>query len=179
MKSGILVVAALAATACGSHEETTLESTTFTATQAQQRISENLAAAIADLPGGVHLSKTSDNPGLSAFGKERPVSSPCWEGSAQTTGMYYLSSSYWMSGVPAGENRAYYDATVRAWEERGWAVEHVSAWVTTATLPDKFGLRLQDADEGDGSLSVTGMSACVHESTIDDVVAEPETINHP
>ncbi|WP_446225657.1 hypothetical protein ACTWPB_11625 [Nocardia sp. IBHARD005] len=179
MKSALLILAALiAATACGSSGGGKVEVSPFTAAQAQQRIHENLSAALTGLPLSLNLSKNPENSALASFGRERPVSAPCWDASTQSSGPYNLSSSYWVTGVPKGENRKYFDAMLDAWEKQGWPVERESRFAANTTLLEGFGLQLQDAGKGDGSLSVTGYSPCVDQSTIEGVTKEPDTIVH-
>ncbi|WP_067695906.1 hypothetical protein [Nocardia jejuensis] len=148
----------------------------LTAQRAQQRIYELMKDTLRGLPVGAGLSKTPGSPLLGKFDKPYPLTVPCWEGNVRTEGPHYLRTAYWVIGVPAGATRDYFDRIKKVWSDQGWSEENTSEWVWVVRTGDGFGLQLQDADKGDGSLSITGSSPCVPESALEPLDPDPSEI---
>ncbi len=152
----------------------------LTAVEAQFKIRGYMSEVLAELPAGAALSKKPDNSGLGTHNRLNPIANPCWEGNTQSSGPRYLSIGYWITGLPAGSTAEYFERIPAIWQHKGWATEINTVSVVAKTkIPDGFGLQLQDAGKGDGSLSLTGFSPCLPESTIDTMENDPFTIPHP
>ncbi|GGK61766.1 hypothetical protein [Nocardia camponoti] len=128
---------------------------------------------------GAALSKTPDNPGLAVKNHVKPLPNPCWDGNEKSSGPRYLRVGYWITGLPVGRVSEEFLAIQEAWKRNGWQVDSSIPSVSKAALPDGYGLQLQDAGKGDGSLSLTGFSPCVPESTIAELQPDPTTIERP
>jgi len=176
----IAFVLLLAAAGCGSPSEGPHVHESLTAVDAQFKIRAYMSEVLAELPAGAALSKKPDNPDLATTKHRRPLPNPCWEGNVQSSGPRYLSIGYWITGLPAGSTAEYFERIPAIWQNKGWATEtNDVSDVAKAKIPDGFGLQLQDAGKGDGSLSLTGFSPCLPESTIDAMEDDPFTIPHP
>ncbi|MFE6926080.1 hypothetical protein ACFVAV_34060 [Nocardia sp. NPDC057663] len=176
----IVLTLLLAVAGCGSTSDGPHVDESLTAVDAQIKIRAYMSEVLAELPAGTALSKKPDNPNLGTLNSLRALPNPCWEGNVQSSGPRYLSIGYWITGLPPGSNSEYFQRIPSIWQSKGWevGVNDVSA-VATAKLPDGFGLQLQDAGKGDGSLSLKGFSPCLPESTIDAMENDPFTIPHP
>ncbi|MEC3954631.1 hypothetical protein VMT65_16445 [Nocardia sp. CDC153] len=148
----------------------------LTAQRAQQRIYELMTDTVRGLPAGIALSKTPDSPVLGKDTNLYPLTIPCWEGNTQTEGPHYLSVGYWIIGVPPGATRDYFDRIKRVWQDRNWKPVNSTQWVLAVKTEDGYGLQLQDADKGDGSLSLTGMSPCIPQSALEPIDPDPAEI---
>ncbi|WP_188829173.1 hypothetical protein [Nocardia camponoti] len=151
----------------------------LTAPQAQEKIYAYMRETLGELPAGAALSKVPDNTELGVRRSLRPNAVPCWDGNIQSSGPRYLSVHYWITGLPAGSVQQYYDQIGASWKAKGWEIQTMGTDVIKASIPDGFGLKVQDAGKGDGSLSLAGYSPCIPESTIDQLANNPETIPRP
>ncbi|WP_067712182.1 hypothetical protein [Nocardia yamanashiensis] len=147
----------------------------LTALGAQRRIHELMTDTLRGLPPGIELSKTPANPNLATF-DPYPVTPPCWEGNVQTEGPHYARVTYWVAGVPAGATREYFDRIAAVWRERGWQPTDSDQWSYTVKTPDGYGLRINDAGKGDGSLGMLGMSPCFPEAALEPIDPDPPRI---
>ncbi|WP_278261332.1 hypothetical protein [Nocardia sp. AG03] len=151
----------------------------ITAIDAQFKIRAHMSEVLAELPAGTGLSKQPDNPDLATKKHRAPIANPCWSGNTQSSGPRYLSIGYWIIRLPPGSTAEYFERIPAIWQSKGWETETRGRTVVKAKIPDGFGLQLQDAGKGDGSLSLTGFSPCVSEEMIDAMENDPFTIEHP
>lgn len=171
----VMVAVALAAAGCGSKGSDNVDES-LTAQRAQHRVYGLMADTLKGLPAGVALSKTPANDQLGKFDKPYPTTVPCWDGNTQTEGPHYVRIPYWLTGVPAGGTRDYFDRITREWQERGWRTVNSDNWVVVVETGDGYTLQLQDADKGDGSLSLTGSSPCFPQSALEPLDPDPAEI---
>lgn len=170
------VVLLVALTVAGCHSKGSDVDASLTAQQSQHRIYDLMAETLRGLPAGVALSKTPDNPGLAKDTNLYPITIPCWEGNTRTEGPHYASIGYWVVGVPQGATRDYFDRIKKVWQDHDWKTVNDTPWVSAVKTSDGYGLQMQDADKGDGSLSLTGMSPCIPQSALEPLDPDPATI---
>ncbi|MEV6771161.1 hypothetical protein AB0N05_21335 [Nocardia sp. NPDC051030] len=149
----------------------------LTAQRAQHRVYELLAETLRGLPAGVALSKTPDSPDLGKDTNLYPLTMPCRDGNTETDGPHYVRSGYWLVGVPAGASRDYFDRIKRLWQDSGWREVDSRDRVVVVKTSDDYGLQLQDAGKGDGSLSLTGSSPCFPQSAMQPLDPDPTEIH--
>ncbi|MFC9993561.1 hypothetical protein [Nocardia sp. NPDC127526] len=170
----MLAVALAAATGCGSKGSNDVDvDSSLTAQRAQQRVYELMTDTLKGLPGGVALSKEPGNPQLAKFDKPYPLTVPCWDGNLQSDGPRYVRIPYWVVGLPAGGTRDYFDRITRVWQEHDWRTVNSTDWILIVETGDGYTLQLQDADKGDGSLSITGSSPCIPQSALEPLDPDP------
>lgn len=179
-RSLLVVVGILVATVgCSLPEPGPHVHESLTAAEAQRTIYGYFSATLGQLPVEVGLSKTPDSPVLGTKPIRPPLPNPCWDGNLQSNGPRYLSTSYWVVGVPAGGTAEYFTRIAEVWRAKGWQIDTTQPAIAKAVISDGFGLQLQDAGKGDSSLNITGFSPCLPETTIDGLVEDPATISHP
>lgn len=126
---------------------------------ARERLNAFLLDSLEGLPPNVSYSITSDNQYLGTM-HTPSLRVPCDDDDRQSAGSV-LQFSYWVVGVPAGQNAQYFDLIRSAWAARGWTLQKDadSHWAPVHT-PDGYVLVLQYAPAQDNSLSVTAGSLC-------------------
>ncbi|MGW4244812.1 hypothetical protein [Nocardia sp. NPDC004722] len=160
----VVLLTAVAAAGCasGGHAGPRVDES-LTVAGAQNRVVGLMTETLRGLPPGIALSKTPADPGLAQF-EPYPLTVPCWEGNTQTEGPHYARIAYWVTGVPAGGTREYFDRITAVWNEKGWQATTSDRMSYTVKAAEGYGLQLSDAGKGDGSLSIIGSSPCFPES---------------
>jgi len=174
----VLLVSAIAGCTTTPDPEEQVEST-MSMREAQHRIYGYFEQTLRELPMEVSLSRTPGSAHLGAFRGRMPGAVPCWSGNVQSEGPRYLDVSYWIVGIPAGGTREYFERILQNWQARGWEETSRDEVAGAVRTGDGFGLKLQDAGKGDGSLSLTGFSPCVPEETEDSLEPLPDVFPHP
>ena len=147
--------------------------------QAQHTIYDYFNQTLIELPSDIRLSRKPASDQLGAFTKRKPNALPCWDGSIQSHGPRRVDIAYWIVGIPPGGTGEYFQRISDIWIAKGWEqTDRDSSYVSVRT-DDGFGLALEDASKGDGSLSLTGFSPCVPEETKDSLEDLPEVFPHP
>ena len=147
--------------------------------EAQHTIYGYFNETLRALPGNINLSNRPDNDRLAVKGNNRALAIPCWDGSIQSHGPRQVSIGYWIVGVPSGGTREYFQRIVDFWRTKGWGQSYGDETAVAVRSSDGFGLKVQDAGKGDGSLSLTGFSPCVPEETKDSLADLPEVFPTP
>ncbi|MVU76397.1 hypothetical protein GPX89_03955 [Nocardia sp. ET3-3] len=80
------------------------------------------------------------------------------------------------SGAAAGATRSYFDRIKQVWQDHDWKPVNSTQWVIAVKTDDGYGLQLQDADKGDGSLSLTGVSPGIPQSALEPIDPDPTEI---
>ena len=152
---------------------------TMSMREAQHAIYGYFNDTLHELPPSIELSMKPDSDQLATKRHRRALPVPCWSGNVQSEGPRYLDVSYWIVGIPTDGTREYFERIPQVWQEKGWEEVDRSEDVVTVCTDDGFGLKLQDAGKGDGSLSLTGFSPCVPEETAESLEPLPDVFPHP
>lgn len=152
---------------------------TMSMREAQHSIYGYFNETLHELPRNIELSMKPDSDQLGTRRKSMPTAVPCWSGNVQSEGPGYLRISYWVTGVPPGGTREYFERIRQIWQKKGWEEVRRDDKHATVRTGDGFGLKLQDAGKGDGSLSLVGFSPCVPEETEDSLEPLPDVFPHP
>jgi hypothetical protein len=176
-----VVMVAGALTGCAHHNGNRKGAgvgTNLTEAAARERITTYLLETLAALPPGVGLSRTPDNPNLATL--DEPVRVPCNDSDLVTDGPVQVQIRYWVVGVPAGQTARYFELIRDVWTRRGWALspDSDSRWAPVAT-PDGYGLNVQNARKGDGSLSIAAGSPCFPQSAEGTTTPQPTELKRP
>ncbi|WP_459955757.1 hypothetical protein [Nocardia sp. IFM 10818] len=171
----VLGAVVLIAAGCTSNKGAKVDES-LTGRQAQQRIYELMTETLRALPPGAVLSKTPDSPLLGKDTNLYPIAVPCWSGNTQSEGPHYLSIGYWITGLPQDATGEYFNKISKIWQDRGWQETDSSRLVFVTKTEDGYGLHLQNADKGDGSLSLTGTSPCISDSALEPLDPDPTEI---
>ncbi|MEC3957119.1 hypothetical protein VMT65_29075 [Nocardia sp. CDC153] len=148
----------------------------LTESTARDRLNAYLLESLQGLPPGVSYSIASDNQYLGNM-HTPSLTVPCDE---HGNGSEVLQLSYWIIGVPAGQNTQYFDLIRNAWTARGWTLQQDadSRWAPVHT-PDGYSLVLQYAPAQDHSLSVTAGSPCFPKAAGSTAAPQPTEIKRP
>ncbi|MBO0853409.1 MAG: hypothetical protein J2P18_06535 [Nocardia sp.] len=114
--------------------------TSLTETIARERITTYLLETLAAMPPGVGLSWIPDNPDLGTAGPASAGTVPCNDRDTETGGPEEVQISYWVTGVPPGQDARYFDLMRNFWTSRGWDAnpdpgEHGAAVLTPMDTP--------------------------------------------
>ncbi|MFD3704567.1 hypothetical protein ACFWUP_15615 [Nocardia sp. NPDC058658] len=150
----------------------------LTAPEAQRKIYAYMSEALTGLPVSTSLAKLADVPNLASHSAGPPLSVPCWDGNLQSEGPHYITSAYWIVGVPPSAGKEYFDQLSETWKNKGWNTSEKMIRVTEVELPDGFGLTL-NAGPDYRFMSLTGHSPCMPDSAIDGMENDPLIITRP
>ncbi|WP_024800132.1 hypothetical protein [Nocardia sp. BMG51109] len=180
---GVLLIAVMAMlTGCGgeSNDKGVQVDSSLTEATARERINTYLSETLQALPPGVGLSRTPDNPNLGILGAGAATTVPCEDSNVDTDGAVQLQIRYWVVGIPLGEGGHYFELIRNVWSQRGFLLNPASdsRWAAVMT-PDQYRLNVQDAGQGDGSLSMGAGSPCFPESGEGTTTPQPTEIRRP
>jgi hypothetical protein len=178
-----LIMVAGALTGCahhGANRKGAGVETNLTEAAARERITTYLLETLAALPPRVGLSRTPDNPNFATLTHGAAITVPCNDSDLVTDGPVQAQIAYWVVGVPPGQTARYFDLIRDVWTRRGWALspDADSRWAPVAT-PDGYGLNVQNARKGDGSLSITAGSPCFPKSGEGTTTPQPTELKRP
>ncbi|WP_405498312.1 hypothetical protein [Nocardia sp. NBC_00511] len=156
----------------------TIVDPSLTESVARDRLNANLLDSLQGLPPSVGYSIMSDNQYLGTM-HTPSLRVPCDDDGQHGSGSV-LQVSYWVVGVPAGQNAQYFEQIRNAWTARGWTVQKDADdhWAPVHT-PDGYVLVLQYAPSQDQSLSVTAGSPCFPKAAASTAVPQPTEIKRP
>jgi hypothetical protein len=145
---------------------------------ARERINTYFIDTLRALPAEVGLSLKPENRDLGALSPGFAV--PCNDRSGDTSGPVQVQIRYWVTGVPAGQTAHYFQLIRNVWTQRGYRPDPNPEpdWAAFRTS-DGYGLVVQDAGKGDGSLSISAGSPCFPESAQGATSPQPTLIPHP
>ncbi|MFD7841359.1 hypothetical protein ACFV4K_00265 [Nocardia sp. NPDC059764] len=161
----------------GSTEGTKVDSS-LTESTARDRINAYLLESLQGLPPSVSYSITSDNSYLGVM-HTPSLTVPC-DDRGHADGSEVVQLSYWVVGVPTGQNAQYFELIRNAWTARGWTLQSDadSRWAPVHT-PDGYVLVLQYAPAQDHSLSITAGSPCFPRAAAGTTAPPPTEIKRP
>ena len=158
-----LTVAVGLLTGCGTDKGIQMKqmNTSLTEFVTREHINTYLLDTLRASPPGMGLSVTPDNPHLSALGPEIVLNVPCDDNNDDPRNPVQTQIGYWITGVPAGQDDHYFELIRNYWTGRGFRLnpDSDSSWAAVRT-PDGYSLALNNANRGDGSLSITTGSPC-------------------
>ncbi|WP_157102105.1 hypothetical protein [Nocardia caishijiensis] len=150
----------------------------LTAPDAQRKIYAYMSQALTGMPDTTSLSKTPDVSDLAEKQNRPPLPNACWDGNVQSDGPRYISSSYWVVGIPPSAGKEYFDLFAESWKNNGWKTSAEMIGIARVDFPDGFGIKL-NAGPDYRFMSLTGYSPCMPDTTIEDMDSDPRTIPHP
>ncbi|MGW6378729.1 hypothetical protein ACWFRB_21965 [Rhodococcus sp. NPDC055112] len=170
------LAAVLLAAACSSDEEPDID-TALTENAASATLVEYLGEALSALPEGASFTLAHPSSPVGAF---HPGGiTPCDDNDGDANGPVFLTLNYWVSGIPEGGAAQNLDAIAAHWEGRDRPLVRRSMGqgrTAVATMPD--GSAIVVHDNGRGSLSVSGTSACFPRAS-SGAADQPEVIDRP
>ncbi|KZM70450.1 hypothetical protein [Nocardia terpenica] len=166
-------------TGCGKHKGAQMDSP-LTEAAAREQINTYLLDTLEALPPGVGLSRTPDNPNLGTLGTGAANTVPCEDDNSNPDGPVQAQTSYWVVGVPRGQNDHYFQLIRDYWTGRGFHLHpgSDSRWAAVMT-PDQYRLNVQDAGKGDGSLSIGAGSPCFPKAAKGTATPQPPELTRP
>ncbi|MBO0853407.1 MAG: hypothetical protein J2P18_06525 [Nocardia sp.] len=167
---------------CGNHkgDKGVPMNTTVTESAARERITAYFLDTLRALPPGVGLSRTPQNPDLSAFKDDAAISVPCDDNNDDPRKPEQAQLAYWVVGVPAGQDSHYFELIRNYWTGRGFRLnpDSDSRWAAVWTQ-DGYSLSVKNAGKGDGSLSVGAGSPCFPKSAAGTTTPQPTQLRRP
>jgi hypothetical protein len=169
-------VLVLLAAACSSDEEPDMD-TALTEGAASAALVEHFGEALSALPEGASLTLAHPGSPVGAFPPGGVT--PCDDNDGDAAGPVFLTLNYWVSGIPEGGAAQNLDAIAAHWEGRDRPLVRRSTdggRTAVATMPD--GSAIVAHDNGRGSLSLSGTSACFPRANAG-AADQPEVIVRP
>ncbi|SEL56992.1 hypothetical protein [Rhodococcus maanshanensis] len=166
----------LLAAACSSDEEPHVD-TALTEVAAAAALVEYFGEALSALPEGASLTLAHPSSSIGAFNPGGVT--PCDDNDGDAAGPVFLTLNYWVSGIPEGGAAQELDAIAAYWDDRDRPLVRRSSGegsTAVATMPD--GSAIVAHDNGRGSLSVSGTSACFPRANAG-AGGQPEVIDRP
>ncbi|MFD4267426.1 hypothetical protein [Rhodococcus sp. NPDC058481] len=171
-----LAVVALLAAACSTDEEPDVD-TALTESAASRVLVGYLEESLSALPKGASLTLAHPSSPVGAFNPGGVT--PCDDSDTDATGPVFLTLDYWVSGIAETDVAQNLDAIAGYWENRDRPpAERSSGEGRTAvvTMPDGYAIVVDD--NGRGSLSVSGTSACFPRANAGGA-GQPDVIDRP
>ncbi|MEG8179041.1 hypothetical protein GZH49_10910 [Nocardia terpenica] len=152
----------------------------LTEASAQQRINTHLLDTLQALPDGAALSLTPDSSDLGRLGEQPAITVPCDDNNDDPRKPFHLQISYWLIGVPPGQNAHYFQLIRDTWTQRGFRLssDADSIWAPVST-PDGYHLVVQYVRDKDQSVSITAGSPCFPESGKGTTTPQPTELRRP
>ncbi|MFC7446460.1 hypothetical protein [Rhodococcus daqingensis] len=176
LAASLVGVVALLGAACSSDEETNVD-TGLTENAASAALIGYFDETLAALPEGARLTLAHPSSPVGAFNPGGVT--PCDDNDTEATGPVFLTLNYWVSGIAETGAAENLDAIAAYWEDRDRPLTRRTSGegrTAVVTMPDGYAIVAHD--NGRGSLSVSGTSACFPRGAAG-VTGQPDVIERP